>query len=764
MNTQLRVVSFAATVIVALGSFQQNLVTQYCASQPALIGPHGEDYSLAAGNYERSLLQMGVVRQIAERKATLPEGYEHKHRTGEDENERGDGSPADGDAVGEGSDGGGTVLAVGDQGGGDWRGAGVSDWFGGHTGHVVSQSNATKPKALTLSFTQMANDYQPAAWKDDLDRLRAEAQAIKRDLSQAPLDQREFTDSHQLTARLATVNQALAQLSAQGQVAGNPELEAAQATSGWEVSGQGRAPQLAPQRASAQASASLGEADPSEFLTVAAPSQQEPPADPSEFLTSPPSDDALSLAEHLPISDLGYAVEARGRQETSPSLLSSSTVENTRHLTGEAKKMPGFTRPEPKVFSTDRHLDNGAGSARFNARLDGLAEAQLTSGLGHANPSADARTHSRPSAFENKPDYIQFGLYANTLFGLDIKHELFTVDVIMKLQWEDSRVAILVPSGQASLTLTAAEAKDQIWQPGIEFTNRDMGAQRRTAISIEVWSDGRVTRVERSLAVLRHIYTVEHFPFDEQSLDIVVASSVYMAHELELTPTLNMSGVSDNLFEGENYKFLDHYLSASVDADGALTKSRGYMRIMASRRLDKFVIDFLLPTVLCMICSLAVFWLPHTPMFITSRLALSVLILMVFRTFAISGNAELPPGAPYNWYDLLCMNVQLNMGMIICWNIFIETASKGMNCTTTGKAVNAEMKVVAPILACATFGVVFAGAGPNSALNLPTVTVIVGFLFSLSNLIYIGCVSSTLSAERAHNKFLGKKQVQFNES
>merc|ERR1719326_1484955 len=181
--------------------------------------------------------------------------------------------------------------------------------------------------------------------------------------------------------------------------------------------------------------------------------------------------------------------------------------------------------------------------------------------------------------------------------------------------------------------------------------------------------------------------------------------------------------------------------------------------------MEKFVQCFLVPTTFCLVCSIAVFWLPPTtPMFITPRLALSVLMLVIFRNYAVVGNEELPAGTPYNWYDLLCMNVQLNMSMIVFWNIFILTAAQGLGCTTTAKAVNGELKAVAPMIVFATFAAIFAGAGPNSALNLPAVALIVGFIFLLSNVIYIGCVSSTLAAERAHNKFLGKTQVSFNES
>jgi len=261
------------------------------------------------------------------------------------------------------------------------------------------------------------------------------------------------------------------------------------------------------------------------------------------------------------------------------------------------------------------------------------------------------------------------------------------------------------------------------------------------------------------MAVIRKKLDLTHFPFDDQDLDINIASAVYMANEVKLLPSLSPSGISNDFCTGEIYKAVTYHTGEYEDTDAGLTKSRGFLRIELARNSSKFLQTFLVPAGLTLVCCLAVFWLPHTPMFIMPRLALSVLMLLIFRNFALAGGDELPMGAPYTWFDLLCMNIQLMMGLIVCWNIFIETCSHGFNCSTTGKAVNEEMKAVMPMLSIITFGIVFAGAGPGSALNLASCALIVTFTTILSNVVYIGCVSSTLAAERTHNQFLGKRQA-----
>jgi len=669
---------------------------------------------------------------------------------GDDDEEEDEGGYGDGD--GDGGDGGGD----GDGGDGD-------EWlFMQKKAPSFTQVSQSSPNDASKQGAHgyASDDYQPETWQDDLDRLRAEARSLKRDLDKVPPDQQDL--AHKLMDRLGSVNQELTRLSA-------PLGSSQEATADTQPPAQDswQPQEEVGQPGSAPATAAAGEADPSAYLSMPSDSPQ-PQKDPSEFLTLPIDNspqDTPALLAHLPSSDTADAIEASGRQDS---------VGPAPAQTTEAVSWKGG-RDYALAAVQSARKPKSADQADQGHRAD--RDEQLGSLLGHSThqkasvgmevQSAQAVEGDplwRPSAAVQKPDFIEFGLDAETLYGMDLKHDIFTLDLTIKLQWPDARAVALIPKGQTSVTLTDEEAKGKLWLPDIEITNRDFGEQSHKLVSTTVATDGLVSRVERSLAMIRHKYVLTHYPFDEQELNVELASAKYMENEVKLMPTLNMSGVNDALFDGESYKMLNFHVSEYQDIDGSLTKSRGYLQIVTARKMDKFVQSFLVPTTLCMVCSLAVFWLPHTPMFITPRLTLAVLMLLIFRNFAVEGQEELPPGAPYNWFDLLCMNVQLNMGLIICWNIFIETASQGLNCNTTGKAVNGEMRAVAPMLAVVTFGVIFAGAGPNSALNLPSVALIVLFILVLSNTIYIGCVSSTLAAERAHNKFLGKRQVAFTET
>merc|ERR1711966_39885 len=103
--------------------------------------------------------------------------------------------------------------------------------------------------------------------------------------------------------------------------------------------------------------------------------------------------------------------------------------------------------------------------------------------------------------------------------------------------------------------------------------------------------------------------------------------------------------------------------------------------------------NFLLPAMLYMAIACSVFWLPFSSTFVTPRIVLSILILLVFSHLASTANEELPAAAPYNWIDLMCSTIQLYMFFVVCLNLFVETVYHSMKCTVTAVHISNELRV-----------------------------------------------------------------------
>jgi len=407
-------------------------------------------------------------------------------------------------------------------------------------------------------------------------------------------------------------------------------------------------------------------------------------------------------------------------------------------------------RQQHQVLETDRRthrLEHPVWSHRSS--LTGVQLAGRSAG----HLSADAKAIARPSVAAGKPDIVNYALYGKTFYGVDLREQEFTIDSILTLQWIDARTIAQVPQGQEELTLAADDAADRIWTPKVEITNRIERRFDRISSSVTIGKDGKVTKVERTLAVIKNKLLLNDYPFDKQTLRLNIASTQYMLSEVVLQPLTEFGGLRKGFFDGEDYVQDDFRLKTYDDVDASLKKSRGSMEIDVSRSLSRFHRNFLLPAIIYMSISCAVFWLPFSPTFVTPRLALSIFILLVFSNLAMTADSELPPASPYNWVDLMCFTIQLHMFSVVCLNIFTEIAYHSMKCTVTAVHISNELKLLMPLVATISLVTILAAShNPDGVLDLHAMTVLMPVLFLLFMLTYMTCCGSTLNAELARNR------------
>lgn len=367
-------------------------------------------------------------------------------------------------------------------------------------------------------------------------------------------------------------------------------------------------------------------------------------------------------------------------------------------------------------------------------------------GASHTRMSA---SFERPQAQFGQADTVRFGLYGKLFYGTDLKNQEFTIDNVMTLEWTDTRTQSLVPAGQDSLTISETEAKSKLWLPDIWITNKIAQKSDPISSSLTINSTGAVTLVERSYATIKNRFELEDYPFDEQKLRLAIASEKYMLNELILSPIDDpqVSGLRSGFFKDAPYEMAELTIDADDDVDGLMKKSVGYMEITIRRTPSKYQHRYLFPALLYSAISCAVFWLPFTPPFVVPRLALSIIILLVFCNFSIIVDAELPEGAPYNWMDLICIVVRLHMFSVICINVFTEVALYTMGCKVAAIQMNNEMKVLSPLAIGLAFLLICIGTQTQGALNLTALTILLPILFTLYFGTYVTCCAMSLSAE-----------------
>jgi len=274
------------------------------------------------------------------------------------------------------------------------------------------------------------------------------------------------------------------------------------------------------------------------------------------------------------------------------------------------------------------------------------------------------------------------------------------------------------------MTLSKIASETTMWLPAVAITNRDIKKYDLISTAVKINKNGDVVKVERGTAVVKNKYKLNHYPYDEQDLVVKIASTKYMIDEVILKPSAkDAGGVAKDLLRGYSYDFVNVAATSFKDISGNLKKSRGLLTISVKRNADEYTSGHLIPAFLLTILSCGIHFFPFVAPFITPRVALSALALLAFTNLTIASCKLLPPGAPFNWNDLINQTIQMIMFTNICLNIFAESVYHQMKIDDLGKSMNHEYKVVMPLVSIVSLSVLFLTAGPGGSLTTSSLVV-----------------------------------------
>jgi len=325
----------------------------------------------------------------------------------------------------------------------------------------------------------------------------------------------------------------------------------------------------------------------------------------------------------------------------------------------------------------------------------------------------------RPNAKEGLVDKVNVGVIVKTFFGTHLQHHTFSIDMVMTARWHDPRVVKFINKSHDKLSMAWSQALELLWMPGIVVTNRDIESYEIVSASVTIFRSGEVVRVERARAEIMKKYELEAYPFDTQHLAVNIASSKYMSNEVVLIPDTNASGVAETQWGG--YELEGWHTESLTARDGNLKKSRFVLEADVQRSGQKYYEEHLVPAFIALTISWAVFYFPFANPFITPRLALSVLALLVFTNLMVQSSKALPGAAPFNWNDLFNQQIQSLMFLTIVLNISSEIATHSYQNEKLGKGINNQAKLFVPLLSVLNI-VIILGSGKRHWMTLDHAT------------------------------------------
>jgi len=294
---------------------------------------------------------------------------------------------------------------------------------------------------------------------------------------------------------------------------------------------------------------------------------------------------------------------------------------------------------------------------------------------------------------------VMFGIYCRRVFDVDVLQKTWTGDLVLTVSWNDPAATKAIPEGLGEIRMATEEARKAIWLPDIGVTNRDFKNVEVISSSVKVWSDGRATKVERLLATMTSDFDTKAFPFDQQSLQVVVASEKLMADEMVLNPHTDskVTGVKDGVLLGSGFTGLEgvkpnYTISSFEESDGLLVKSLGLLEIKIRRNSATAGRQILTPAFIILGVSYSVFFFPMVPAFVMPRVAASIISLLGMLTFMTKNKM------PDSWTDVFLESMCLQVACVCILSLTMEISFHTFKNEDFAKQLNFQYRCAFPVM------------------------------------------------------------------
>jgi len=246
----------------------------------------------------------------------------------------------------------------------------------------------------------------------------------------------------------------------------------------------------------------------------------------------------------------------------------------------------------------------------------------------------------RPRA-QDGPTQVSVGIWIADITSIDSAQQSFTAEIAVVLRWKDPRLAH-TGNGVVRYPL------EQVWHPRIAVVNETNSVSRKFPDLVEVEPDGRVTYRQRYAGAFSQPLRLRSFPFDRQTFRLQFVAVRYRANEVQFVPDqdwidngLKQAGgiatsiaLPDWTIESWNTKSLSYALAPGFEYSGYA------FEFTASRNAQHYVWKVILPLVLIVIMSWAVFWID--PVTSNSQISIAVTSMLTLIAYRFAIDNQLP--------------------------------------------------------------------------------------------------------------------------
>ena len=239
----------------------------------------------------------------------------------------------------------------------------------------------------------------------------------------------------------------------------------------------------------------------------------------------------------------------------------------------------------------------------------------------------------RPAS-QSGPTKVLISLYTLNIESIDNLQQTFTIDFVVRLKWQDSRL-----SGMAS-----GMPLSQVWHPNVHIYNL-RESETRLPETIRVLPGDTVQYSQRYFCQLTAFLDFRNFPFDRQTLPVTLLAFGYSPEEVEFEFEVAGSergfSIQGWTVEPIGARVGVQQVSLFGGASEQIARPRFDYEFVAHRHLNYYWWKVVAPLALIMALSWAVFWID--PSQVGAQIGVSGTSILTLIAFLLRLESFLPP-------------------------------------------------------------------------------------------------------------------------
>jgi hypothetical protein len=301
----------------------------------------------------------------------------------------------------------------------------------------------------------------------------------------------------------------------------------------------------------------------------------------------------------------------------------------------------------------------------------------------------------RPRA-QDGPTEVSVGIWIADITSIDSAQQSFTAEVAVVLRWQDPRLSH-TGNGVVRYPL------EQIWHPRVSIVNETSAVSRKFPDSVEVEPDGMVNYRQRYAGAFTQPLRLRSFPLDRQTFHIQFVATRYRPNEVTFVPDQDWinnglkhaGGIATPITLPDWTLEKWETKQSTYPLAPGLVYSSYVFEFTASRNIQHYVWKVILPLVLIVMMSWAVFWI--TPNDAGPQISIAVTSMLTLIAYRFAIDNQLPRLAYTTNLDAFIL-----MSTVLVFFSFIEvlvtTILGGEKRNRLAKTIDRFCRVIFPVM------------------------------------------------------------------